>query len=252
MSTSVVPGQLVTAKDATALAQEAAARLAESLRAAIAARGSVSFALSGGNTPRPVYERLARETGIAWDKVSIFFIDERAVPPTSDRSNYRLAKESLLDGAPIPAGNVHRMRGEAENLEEAAREYEAVLRQKLSGSTVEAREVPTFDVALLGIGDDGHTASLFPGDSTINVRDRLVLPVAASPEHKREARLTVTVPVIEHIERVLVLVAGKEKHPALERIWSVQGTTHETPGRILRDAKGSVVWCIDKAAGGAQ
>jgi 6-phosphogluconolactonase len=248
MPTSVVPGKLFTALDASDVAQEAATRLGQALRDAIAKRGSASIALSGGNTPRPAYEGLAKEQGVDWTKVSVFWIDERAVPPTHARSNYRLAYESLLTRAPIPEGNVHRMIGEAASLDQAARDYEEILKTHL---TLSASGAPIFDVAVLGIGDDGHTASLFPGDATVDVRDRLVLSVAASPQHEREARLTVTVPVLENIRTALVLAVGVAKRVPLERIWSVAGTTEETPSRVLRDMKGSLVWMIDKAASGA-
>jgi 6-phosphogluconolactonase len=252
MSTSVVPGQLITEVDPKQLAEEAASRLGQALREAIAQRGSASIALSGGNTPRPAYERLARQAGIDWSRVSVFFIDERAVPPTHERSNYRLAKESLLDNAPIPAANVHRMRGEAADLDQAAREYEALLKAHLKPSAVDPSEMPSFDVAVMGIGDDGHTASLFPGDPSVDVRDRLTLAIAAAPDTGREARLTVTAPIIENIRTVVVLAAGKAKHGPLERIWSVSGTTQETPSRILRDVKGSITWIIDKGAAGVE
>jgi 6-phosphogluconolactonase len=251
MTTSVIPGSLVTTKDEEGIAVEAATRIGNVLRDAIKQRGTVSFALSGGNTPRPAYERLAKEPGIDWTKVSIFWIDDRAVPPTHERSNYRLAKESLLDRAKIPAENVHRMIGEASDLDKAARDYEAVLRKYVQpASGREAAGVPSFDVAVMGIGDDGHTASLFPGDTAVDVRDRLVLAIAAAPGKEREARLTVSVPVIEEIGTIFVLVAGDSKRAPLERLWSVAGSTEETPSRILRTTNANLVWILDKAAAG--
>ena len=250
MSTSVIPGQLVAALDEAQLAVEAATRLAKALRECILQRGMVSLALSGGNTPRPAYEKLARETGIDWGKVSVFWIDERAVPPTSPRSNYRLAKETLLDPAGVPASNIYRMVGEAPDLDQAARAYEAMIRRFLVGTKVFPRESPSFDVAVLGIGDDGHTASLFPGEASVDVRDRLVIAVPEAAEKGREARITVTAPVIENIETAFVLVAGQSKHRPLERIWSVVGKPQETPARVLRDVRGSLYWIVDKAAGG--
>jgi 6-phosphogluconolactonase len=134
------------------------------------------------------------------------------------------------------------MRGEAADLDAAARDYENVLRSSL--------RTGGFDVAVMGIGDDGHTASLFPGESGLNVTDRWVISVPAAPALSREARLTVTVPVIEACAAVFVLVVGKEKHAPLERAWSASGSTSETPARVMRDIRGSLTWIIDKAAGG--
>ena len=248
MATSGLPGTVVTAKDEKAVAAEAATRIGNSLREVLAQRGSVSLALSGGNTPRPAYEALSKQEGIDWAKVSIYWIDERAVAPTNSRSNYLLAKESLLDHAPILPANVHRMVGEASDLDKAARDYEAVLKQHLTWKVTATAEFPSFDVAVMGIGDDGHTASLFPGDTTGDIRDRMVLPVVAAPDKGREARLTVTAPVIEQIGVIYVLAVGKAKIEPLQRIGSETGTTAETPSRVLRLAKGKVVWVLDGVA----
>jgi 6-phosphogluconolactonase len=242
MTTKVVPGQLVAVPDLEALAREAGSRLGIALRDAIGRRGVASLALSGGETPRPAYERLANEPGIDWTKVDIFWIDDRAVPPEDDRSNFKWGKKTLLDRVPIPPDNVHRMRGEATDLDAAAREYEALLRSRLPSGG--------FDAAVMGIGDDGHTASLFPGDAGVFETKRWVIAVPSAPAKKREARLTVTTPVIEAIGAVFMLVAGKGKHDALQRAWSTSGSTAETPARLLRGVRGSLTWIIDKAAGG--
>ena len=242
MTTKVVPGQLVALPDLDAVTREAATRIARSLREAIARHGSVAFALSGGETPRPTYEKLAAEPGIDWSKVEIFWIDERAVPPSSDRSNYKWAKVTLLDRAPIVPARVHRMVGEASDLDAAARDYENILRSSL--------RTGGFDVAVMGIGDDGHTASLFPGEAGVDVVDRLVISVPGAPDQKREARLTVTVPVIEAGGAVFMLVVGEAKHAPLERAWSASGSTKDTPARVMRGVRGSLTWIIDKAAGG--
>jgi 6-phosphogluconolactonase len=242
MTTKVVPGQLVAVPDLEGLANEAASRLARSLRETLSRKGIASLALSGGETPRPAYEKLARERGIDWTKIDVYWIDERAVPPGDDRSNYKWGKEKLLDHVSIPAERVHRMVGEAKDLEAAAREYEALLRAKLPAGG--------FDVAVLGIGDDGHTASLFPGESGIRETERWVISVPAAPAKKREARITVTVPVIEASGAAFVLAAGAAKHEPLQRAWSTSGSPTETPARVLRGVRGSLTWIIDKAAGG--
>src|SRR5579883_2644658 len=161
MTTKVVPGQLIAAPDSAQVAREAAARIARVLRAALARSGRASIALSGGNTPRDTYALLAQDTAVDWTKVDVFWVDERAVPPTDDRSNYRWAKASLLDPAGIAPARVHRMPADARDLEAAAREYDKEIRAHVE---LGPEGVPAFDVMVLGVGEDGHTASLFPGE----------------------------------------------------------------------------------------
>jgi 6-phosphogluconolactonase len=245
MVTKVVPGQLVATQEIADVAREAAARMAKAMRAAIEKSGHAAVALSGGNTPRDAYALLARESGIDWTKVDVFWVDERAVPPTDDRSNYRWAKTTLIDGAHIAADRIHRMPGEAVDRDAAAREYEKAVRAHV---LPDAEGIPAFDVLVLGVGEDGHTASLFPGENTVDLTDRLVAAVPAKGE--REARLTLTTLAIEHARNVLILAVGAAKRAALERVWTAQGNVHETPARVVRGCRGSVTWIIDKAAGG--
>jgi 6-phosphogluconolactonase len=245
MTTKAIPGQLVATTNPAEVAREATTRIARALAQAIAKNGRTSFALSGGETPRATYQLLAREAAVDWAKVDIFWIDERAVPPGHDRSNYQWAKVTLLDAAKVPPEHVHRMPGEAEDLAAAARDYERILRGRV---LTDADGIPAIDVAVMGIGDDGHTASLFPGEPTIDITDRLVADVPA--HDSLEPRLTLTTPAIEHIRNVFLLVEGANKRPALERIWATQGDVHETPGRVFRGCRGAVTWIIDHAAGG--
>lgn len=247
MTTKAVPGQLVAMRDAAEVAQETAKRLAKALRSAVTRNGRAALALSGGNTPRDAYAQLARESGVDWTKVDVFWVDERAVPPTDDRSNYRWAKATLLDGTGIAPERVHRMPGEATDREAAARAYDELIRRLVA---LDADGVPAFDVIVLGVGEDGHTASLFPGEKTVDVMDRLVAAVPAKGE--REARLTLTALTIEHARHVFVLAVGAGKRPALERVWSAQGDLHATPARVVRGCHGAVTWFIDKAAGGVE
>jgi 6-phosphogluconolactonase len=249
MTTKVVPGQLVATPDAAQVAQEASARIARAVRGAIARSGGAAIALSGGNTPRAAYALLAKEAGVDWNKVDVFWVDERAVPPTDDRSNYRWAKATLLDGARIPAERVHRMPADGPDPDAAARDYERAVRERVE---LDADGVPAFDVVVLGVGDDGHTASLFPGEKTVEVTDRLVVAVAAQASGGREARLTLTAPAIEHARQVFILAVGAGKRGPLERVWSVQGDVHETPARVVRGCRGAVTWIIDRAAGGLE
>ncbi|MGH7296728.1 MAG: 6-phosphogluconolactonase [Polyangiaceae bacterium] len=246
MITKVVPGQLVASRDAAEVAREAATRIARALRGAVARNVRASIALSGGNTPRDAYTQLAAESGIDWTKVALYWVDERAVPPTDDRSNYRWARATLIDRAGIGAANVHRMAAESPDLEAAARDYERGIREHVE---LDGDGVPAFDVVVLGVGEDGHTASIFPGDATIDVQDRLVVAVKAGPG--REARLTLTATALEHARNLFILAVGAGKRPALERVWAAQGNVHETPARVVRGCRGAVTWLIDKAAGGA-
>jgi 6-phosphogluconolactonase len=252
MTTKVVPGQLVAAQDAGQAAAEAAARIARALRAAVAKKGRAAVALSGGNTPRDAYGRLAREAGLEWSKIHVFFVDERAVPPADDRSNYRWAKATLLDPAAIPPANVHRMPADEPDQEAAAAAYEKTVRANVE---LDGEGVPAFDVVVLGVGEDGHTASLFPGEPTVEILDRLVAAVPASTGQestRHEARLTLTTPSIEHARTIFVLAVGANKRPALERAWSARGKLGETPARVVRGCRGAVTWIIDKAAGGLE
>lgn len=245
MTTKVVPGLLIAAQDAEGVAKEASARMGRILRDAIGKNGRANIALSGGETPRAAYARLAKEEGIFWDKVRVFWVDERAVAPTDDRSNYKHAKDSLVDPAKIPADHVHRMPADAADLEKAAREYEALLKEHVPAGKHGA---PQLDLVVLGIGEDGHTASLFPGLPTIDITDRFV---ASVPAHASlEPRLTLTVPVIEETRNAIVLAVGAKKAAPLERVWATAGDVHKTPARIVRDVRGSLAWVIDKAAGG--
>jgi 6-phosphogluconolactonase len=245
MTTKVVPGQLVAARDVAQVAQEAATRIARALRNAVAKNGRAAMALSGGNTPRDAYARLARESGLDWTKVHVFWVDERAVAATDDRSNYRWARATLLDPTGIAADRVHRMPADAPDAEAAARDYERTIRAHVE---LDGDGVPAFDALVLGIGEDGHTASLFPGEPTVDVTDRLVAAVPA--RGAREARLTLTPRTIEHARNLFILAVGAGKRAALERVWAAQGNVHETPARVVRGCRGAVTWLIDKAAGG--
>jgi 6-phosphogluconolactonase len=243
MTTKVVPGMLIATPEAAQACDEAATRMARCIRDAVAARGRAAIALSGGNTPKPAYAKIATDPKIDWSLVDVFFVDERAVSPDSDRSNYKMVRMALLDPAKIEPKSAFRMTGEAKDLDVAAREYEALIRKH-----VRPGALPAFDLLVLGVGDDGHTASLFPGRPEVEVTDRLVVSV---PSHNGlEPRITLTAPVIEAARNVLVLALGKAKQGPLERVWEVSGSRSETPARIVRDVKGAITWVIDKAAGG--
>jgi len=245
MVTKVVPGVLIAAPTPEDVAREACARMTRAIHEALKERAGATIALSGGSSPVAAYQLLAKQA-IDWNKVHIFWVDERCVPPNSDRSNYGAAKKTLLDAIAIPAENVHRMRGE-DDPTTAAAAYDEVLRDTVKAK---ASGLPAIDLLVMGIGDDGHTASLFPGDKAHLITDRLVAAIPAAPDKGREARLTLTVPVLENAKATVVIVTGKAKHEPLERIWAASGDVDKTPARVIRDFRGSITWAIDRAAGG--
>lgn len=200
--------------------------------AAIAARGVFRIALSGGNTPRPVYEALVKEQ-TDWSKWVFTFGDERCVPPTDEQSNYRMARLALFDHIAIPAENILRIRAEAEP-EVAAEEYEATLRQHAAGE-----DYYRHDLLLLGMGDDGHTASLFPGTEALKVTDRWV--VANFVPKFDTHRITFTYPLLDASRHVCFLVNSKGKDAVLDEVFS--GTSHY-PSAAVNPTDGKLTWLL--------
>jgi 6-phosphogluconolactonase len=218
--------------EAFRLADAAAEWIAAVAIADVRDRGRCALALSGGQTPRPVYEQLARDplaARIAWQDVDVYFGDERAVAPRDPASNYAMAAAALLERVPIPAGRVHRMEAERPDRDAAAREYERILPERL-------------DILLLGMGPDGHTASLFPGSPAMDERERLVIPVT-SPKAPAE-RLTITPPVIAAARRVAVLISGADKAATVARVLQGPERPRDLPVQLARRG----VWFLDRAA----
>ena len=228
------------------VARAGAARVATWLSAAVSARRRATIALAGGRTPEALYRLLAeapcRET-IEWRGVEIFWGDERCVPPDHPESNYRMVREALLARVAIPDANIHRMRGETADPGAAARAYEEVLRR---ACRVEADTRPRFDVCLLGLGSDGHTASLFPGLLAIRETQRWV--VAARVEKLDAWRLTLTAAVLNNSRHVLFLVTGKEKAETLRAVLEGPVDADRLPAQIVRPARGRVEWLLDRDA----
>jgi 6-phosphogluconolactonase len=225
-------------EDAAALTVGAAAYVAARAAEAIAERGRFSLVLSGGSTPRPIYERLAETAGIDWARVDIFFGDERCVPPDDPRSNTHMARAAMLDRISIPPANIHRIRGE-EAPDDAAVSYADELRRTLGGDG-------RFDLVLLGLGDNGHTASLFPGLAAVTEDVR---PVAASyVEVMGMWRVTLTPPAINGARDVAFVVAGGGKAEVLHRV--LQGPQQKIvlPAQAIRPTHGTLIWLVDAAA----
>ncbi|MBI3539501.1 MAG: 6-phosphogluconolactonase [Candidatus Eisenbacteria bacterium] len=214
----------------TELLPETAARhIAKAIEQAVADHGRASVMLAGGSTPRAVHRQLVLNRRLPWDKVEIFFGDERAVPPADPQSNYRMARESLLDAAPIPLHQVHRMLAERPDHEAAADEYARRLPERL-------------DLIILGLGEDGHTASLFPGSSALRETARKVVAVVGpqAPLH----RLTVTPPVIAAAREKIILVSGSGKAGAVARALEGPQNPDACPAQLARDG----IWIMDRAA----
>jgi 6-phosphogluconolactonase len=205
---------------------------------------SFNVALSGGRTPRELYRLLADETApfraaIPWKRVHFFWTDERRVPRGHPESNFRMARETLLDRVPVPEANLHPMPASAPDLKAAARAYESVLRRRVGGGG----KTPCLDLVFLGMGADGHTASLFPGSGALAERRALVAQVSA--DGQRSARLTLTLPALNAAARVVFLVAGEDKAAAAAEVLARKGGL---PASRVRPEHGELYWLLDKAA----
>ncbi|MEM6562105.1 MAG: 6-phosphogluconolactonase [Planctomycetota bacterium] len=227
--------------DAATVAEQAALRVAELLGAAIELSGKASLCLAGGSTPKVMYERFATgDPAVDWSKVHVFFGDERTVPPDHADSNYRMAKHAFLDAVGLPESNVHRMRGEADPAE-AADEYDALLREHFGNDA-------GIDVMLLGMGDDGHTASLFPHTTALDVTDRLC--VANRVDKLDTTRLTLTVPFINRSRQTMVIITGANKTETVDRVLTGEVDPREHPVRLINPPAGTYQFILDTAAAG--
>jgi len=229
--------------DKNKLMQESAAYIAVLIKKSIKEKDRCTFVLSGGSTPKSLYETLAsekyRET-IEWSKVYLFWGDERCVPPDHPDSNYRMVKEALIDHIDIPQRNVFRIPAEQEP-GEAAREYEETIKKNVGGSM----QFPVFDIILLGIGEDGHTASLFPGTTAIDEKERWVTGVYVPQLNTH--RITLTLPVINNGRDVIFLVAGESKADVVRKIINGKGLPY--PAAHINPVQGKLVYLIDEAIG---
>lgn len=230
-----------------ALAAAAAERFAAAAEEAIAARGRFVVALSGGTTPRQLYERLAAEPHAAvvdWPRVHVFWTDERAVPPEHPASNYRMARDALLARVPLRPELIHRIHGEADP-EVAAAEYERTLRATFDTPTGPPRSVAgaRFDLVLLGLGEDGHTASLFPGRASIH--ERVLWAIADWVPATPAGRVTLTPPVLAAAADLLFLVTGREKAAALRRVLRGPSTPDLLPAQVVARRNDCVRFLVD-------
>ena len=232
--------------DGAALARAAAELFVSCAREAEAARGRFGVMLSGGNTPRTVHELLAQADlagQVNWQQSHIFWGDERCVPPDSVDSNYRMARETLLDAIAIPEGNVHRMQGEAEP-ESAALHYERTLREYCDRT-----EEDCFDLVLLGMGDDGHTASLFPYSEALKETQRWVLAVPhTTPPAPLVPRITLTPVALKRARRLAFLVSGESKAARAAEVLRGQSDPLRLPAQLIIAGARDVLWLTDQSA----
>jgi len=207
---------------------------------AIAERGQATIALSGGSTPTPLYEAFARQA-LPWEKIHIFWGDERYVPANHPDSNQRMARLAWLDDIDIPASNIYPMPTGANDPEVDAQAYEQQLTEFFQ---TEPGQFLAFDLILLGLGDDGHTASLFPHTDALQSCDRLI----TVGNKDGEPRLTFTIPLINQARTVLFLVAGASKQAALAEIFAADANANQYPARFIQP-QGELIWLLDHAAG---
>ena len=219
--------------------------ITQAAQAAVQARGAARIAISGGNTPKCVFELLTREpyvSRVPWSQLQLFWVDERCVGPEDKESNFGMTKKAMLDAVPLPTSNVHRMEGELDP-ELAASRYEAEIRNSFK---LEGAQTPTFDLILLGLGDDGHTASLFPHTEGLNEMARIV--IANHVPQKDTWRMTLTWPVITQGRQVAFLIEGAAKADMVQTVFAGTYDPETWPSQLIRPASGQLTLMMDAAA----
>jgi len=227
------------------LFEAAAEEVVHDANEAVQQRGRFTIALSGGSTPKSLFNLLATNARNAfpWDRTFFFWSDERHVPPTDPDSNYRMADEVMLSKVSVPPQNVFRFRAESPDAAMVAAEYEKTLQKVFQ---LQSGDIPVFDLILLGMGPDGHTASLFPGTAALQEKSRFV--VANWVEKLKTHRLTFTLPVLNAARCVAFLVSGIDKAPALKAVLEENVPGEQYPAKLVQPASGRLVWFVDRAA----
>jgi 6-phosphogluconolactonase len=235
-------------KDGPTIAQRAANKFVALAQSAVRERGTFSVALAGGSTPKLLYTLLATDPHLRgklpWDKMQLFFGDERHAGPEDAQSNFKMASESMITKVPVNPEHVHRMMGEYLDAEKAALEYEEVLRTQFH---LQGAELPRFDLVLAGMGDEGHTLSLFPGTKALHAQGRTVVRNWVGKLFTD--RITITAPVARHAAVILFMVTGKEKAPALKAVLEGPYEPEQLPAQLLQPGNGELLWLVDQAAG---
>jgi len=235
--------------DGAAIAERAAQEFVQAAAEAVRIKGSFNVALAGGSTPKALYSLLVNDPAlrsqVPWDKMHLFFGDERHVAPDHPDSNFRMALEAMISKSPLKPEQVTRIKGEYPDADEAALEYEKALREYFK---LKAEEYPRFDLVLAGMGNEGHTLSLFPGTTALRDNGRLVVRTWVGKLYTE--RITCTAPVANNSAAVLFMIAGADKAPALKAVLEGPYEPEQLPSQLIKPANGKLIFLIDSAAGG--
>jgi 6-phosphogluconolactonase len=238
--------EVLIGADPAELAREAARRFAELAEVIVADKGRFAVALSGGSTPRAMFSILAEAPyadGLPWRAIHFFWGDERCVPPDHADSNFRMTREALLEKVPVPPENIHRIPADDADPERAAAAYAETIARFFNPTP---DDFPRFDLIFLGMGADGHTASLFPGTAALQVNNRIV--VANYVEKFQSYRITLTAQTINSALNILFLVAGQDKAPALKEVIQGARNISQYPSQLIEPNRGTLLWLVDEAA----
>lgn len=233
---------ILVCEDLLALSTAAAERFRKIAHASIDARGSCFAAVSGGSTPKRLFSLFAQEykKTIMWQNVCIFWADERCVSKEDDESNYKHAVLLWLSKVGIPKRHIYRIEGEADPAVEARRYEESIKK------AFHVQDIPVFDIVLLGMGSDGHTASLFPGSESLHERNRLILPVYS--EQQKQNRITMTLPILNNARHIIFMVSGSSKARVLSEIIEHPDKRRRYPAGLIQPTHGDVQWLVDREA----
>ena len=235
--------------DVASIAKHAAQEILQSATSAVAQRGSFTLVLAGGSTPKTLYQLLVNDAALRaqlpWDKMVLLFGDERHVPPDHPDSNFRMATETMISKASLKPGQVLRIKGEYADTEKAAQEYEQTLRDSFK---LREAELPRFDVVLLGMGNEGHTLSLFPGTKALHQERRLAVRNWIGKLYTE--RITMTAPVVNNAAQVIFMVTGADKALALKGVLEGPYEPEQLPSQLIQPRNGKLQWLVDTAAGG--
>jgi 6-phosphogluconolactonase len=236
--------------DGAAIAKRAAQEFVQTATSAVSEKGSFTVALAGGSTPKALYNLLVNDAAlrsqIPWDKAHFFFGDERSVPPDDADSNFRMASEAMLSKAALKPEQVSRIKGEYKDTEKAVQEYEQALRSHFK---LASGQLPRLDLVLLGMGNEGHTLSLFPGTKALHDNGRLVMRNWVGKLYTE--RITMTAPVANNAALVIFMVTGSDKALALKGVLEGPYEPEQLPSQLIQPKNGRLLWLVDTAAGGA-
>jgi 6-phosphogluconolactonase len=234
--------------DSAAIAKRAAQEFIQAAAEAVLVKGSFNVALAGGSTPKALYSLLVNDPAlrsqVPWDKIHLFFGDERHVAPDHPDSNYRMASEAMISKSPLQPEQVTRIKGEYPDTDQAALEYEKALREYFK---LKAREYPRFDLVLAGMGNEGHTLSLFPGTKALHADGRIVVRNWIGKLYTE--RITLTAPAASNAARIIFMVTGADKAPALKAVLEGPFEPDQLPAQLLQPQNGKLLWLVDTAAG---